>query len=103
VISKRIANALVPTTDHWLPNDIAVILVITGTIELFAWWLKQKNPLSIAKIAEIHDRIVASPTVHSGEDVWPNVRSSGRDRFSGQTRKKTVLRQPRKIRKSGKR
>lgn len=53
--------------DHWLPDDVAVILVISSTIELLAWWLRQKDPLPIEKIAEIHDRLVVSPTVNSKE------------------------------------
>jgi AcrR family transcriptional regulator len=99
LISKRIANALAPR-EHWLPNDIAVILVITGTIELFAWWLKQKDPLPIAKIAEIHDRIVASPTVNSGPaNPWRSPPSPRRARLPKKIRKETAQSPARKARK----
>lgn len=65
-ISQQVA-AEQSQPDHWLPADVAVIVVISSTIELLAWWLRQKDPLPIEKIAEIHDRLVVSPTVNSKE------------------------------------
>ncbi len=47
----------------WLPAEAAVVLVASSTIELLAWWLKQKQPLSAAHIAEIYERIVVGPVV----------------------------------------
>ncbi len=50
----------------WLPAEVGVILIVSGTIELLAWWLRQSDPLSIKRIAEIHDRIVVSPAIAAG-------------------------------------
>lgn len=47
--------------DSWLPADAGAILVVSGIVELLAWWLRQANPLPIERIAEILDRIVVSP------------------------------------------
>jgi len=65
-ISRQIA-AERSQPDHWLPSEVAVILVISATIELLSWWLRQRDPVSIEHIAKIHDRIVVSPTINSAE------------------------------------
>jgi AcrR family transcriptional regulator len=75
-MSRQIA-ATRSQPDHWLPNEVAVILVISATIELLAWWLRQKDPLTIEQIAKIHDRIVVSPTLNSDESgAWRRGRPS---------------------------
>lgn len=51
-------------TDEWLPAEVGVILVTSGTIELLAWWLKQKNPIPVEDLATIFDRVVVSPVVN---------------------------------------
>lgn len=45
----------------WPPPEIATLLVVSGTIELLAWWLRQSRPLPAAELAEIHYRIVILP------------------------------------------
>ena len=47
----------------WLPLEIGVILVISGTFELLAWWLSEKKPLPVERVARIYQRIVVSPVV----------------------------------------
>ncbi len=47
----------------WLSDEVGVLLIVSGTIELLAWWLRQSDPLSIERIAEIHDRIVVAPAI----------------------------------------
>ena len=49
--------------DVWPPADIATILVVSSTIELLSWWLRQSKPISIEKVAEIHEAIIVTPTV----------------------------------------
>jgi len=49
----------------WLPTDIGVILSTSGTIELLTWWLKQKKPISVEKLATIYERVVIAPVVNS--------------------------------------
>ena len=51
-------------SDSWLPPEVGVILVTSGTIELLAWWLKQKKPLPAADIAAILDRTIVSPIIN---------------------------------------
>lgn len=45
------------------PADIATILVVNSTIELLSWWLRQKTPLTIEQVAEIHERVIVTPTI----------------------------------------
>lgn len=55
--------------DAWPPADIATILVVSSTIELLSWWLRQRKPLSIEKVAEIHEAIIVTPTVGSVKEL----------------------------------
>ncbi len=47
----------------WPPADIVSILVVSSTIELLSWWLRQRKPLSIEQVAEIHERNIVNPLV----------------------------------------
>ncbi len=47
----------------WLPADLAVVFAVSSTIELLAWWLRQEDPLPIEQAAEIHDRLIVTPTM----------------------------------------
>jgi AcrR family transcriptional regulator len=47
----------------WLPADLAVVFAVSSTIELLAWWLRQENPLPIEQVAEIHDRLIVTPSM----------------------------------------
>lgn len=53
--------------DSWFPPDVAVTLVVSSTIELLSWWLRQSRPMSIRQIAEIHDRVIIAPAVRASE------------------------------------
>jgi len=53
--------------NDWLPAEVGVILVTSGTIELLAWWLKQKDPIPVEHLATIFDRTVISPIVNPKE------------------------------------
>ncbi|RLT95635.1 TetR/AcrR family transcriptional regulator [Ketobacter sp.] len=50
-------------SDETIPAELGVILVTSGTIELLAWWLKQKDPMPVDKIAAIFDSAVVSPII----------------------------------------
>lgn len=56
------------STSAWLPAEVGVILVTSGTIELLAWWLKQKKPIPVEQLAVIFDRTVISPIVSPQEN-----------------------------------
>jgi len=74
-LSRQVAASRSPP-GHWVPAEVGVLLVITGTIELLAWWLGQKKPLPLERIAEIHDRLVVAPTVNSAEaGAWRGARA----------------------------
>jgi len=51
--------------NNWFPPELAVTFNVTCTIELLAWWLRQKRPLSIQRVAEIHDRMIITPTMEA--------------------------------------
>jgi len=59
-IARQVAQES-PHTAKWLPAEVGIILVASGTIELLAWWLQQKRPLSVRKVATIYERAVLSP------------------------------------------
>ena len=47
----------------WLPAEVGVILVTSATVELLAWWLKQKDPIPVETLARIFDRTIIAPVV----------------------------------------
>lgn len=49
--------------DSWLPAELRIVYPTGGAIDVLAWWLQQKRPLSVERIAEILDRLVVSPTL----------------------------------------
>jgi AcrR family transcriptional regulator len=51
--------------DSFLPTDIAGILFVSSTLELLAWWLRQDRPLSVERVAAMHDRVITSPVIQS--------------------------------------
>jgi hypothetical protein len=53
----------------WPPPDIAGILVVSSTLELLAWWLRQKKPIAIEEVAEMHDRLIISPVISPNKPV----------------------------------
>lgn len=51
--------------NNWLPPELAVTFSVTCTIELLSWWLRQKRPVSIERVAEIQERIIINPAVEA--------------------------------------
>lgn len=45
----------------WLPEEAGMVIVVTSTVELIAWWLNQKRPLSVEKIASVYERAILAP------------------------------------------
>jgi hypothetical protein len=62
-ISRQVAATRVPT-NQWPPADLATILIVSSTIELLSWWLRQTSPLSIEEVAEIYWRVIITPTIN---------------------------------------
>jgi AcrR family transcriptional regulator len=66
-LSREIATTRA-RPDVWPPADIVNILVGSSTIELLSWWLRQRKPLSIEEVAEIHKRLIITPVVSIAEE-----------------------------------
>lgn len=49
--------------ESWLPADLRIVYPTGGAIDVLAWWLQQKRPLPVERIAEILDRLVVTPTL----------------------------------------
>lgn len=47
----------------WLPGDLSVVFGVAATIEILAWWLKQDEPPTVKRMAEILDRLVIRPSL----------------------------------------
>lgn len=56
-----------PANHDWLPAEVGVVLVASGTIELLAWWLRQPEPISVSHLATIFERVVVSPILGQGD------------------------------------
>lgn len=70
----RISRELALTRSRpgmWIPVEAGTLLVVSGTIELLAWWLRQDDPLPIKKVAEIHHRIVVQPPINTTKRSSP--------------------------------
>jgi hypothetical protein len=53
--------------DNWFPPELAVMLNVSSTIEVLTWWLRQKRPLPIDRMAEIHERVVIVPILDAAD------------------------------------
>jgi AcrR family transcriptional regulator len=45
-LSRPVAASRSPP-NHWIPNEVGVLLVISGTIELLSWWLREQQPIAV--------------------------------------------------------
>ena len=52
-----------PRGKDWVPLDIAIILVTSGIFEVLAWWLGQKDPLPVERVAQLCQELVVSPVI----------------------------------------
>jgi AcrR family transcriptional regulator len=44
-----------------LPIDLAVVVGVSGTMEILGWWLAHRNQFTVDKIADMLDRLVIAP------------------------------------------
>jgi len=58
----------------WPPADIATILVVSSTLELLSWWLRQRKPMSIEEVAAIHEHIIITPIAPSMKQAQDSAR-----------------------------
>ncbi len=60
--SQQVAEVQ-PNPDTWLPSDLSIVFYVTGTVEILAWWLKQKDPPSIDRMGEVIDSLIVGPSM----------------------------------------
>ncbi len=60
--AQRVA-ANQPNPQSWLPGDLNVVFSVAATVEILAWWLKQSDPPSVKRMAEILDQLVIKPSM----------------------------------------
>lgn len=52
-------------TEHLLPPDCGTLLLVSGALELITWWLRQEQPASLERVAEIFDTVVVAPVIQA--------------------------------------
>ena len=60
--AQQIAEAR-PNRGAWLPNDLSLVFSVTGTVEILAWWLRQKDPPAVDRMAEVMDVLIVTPSM----------------------------------------
>ena len=50
-----------------MPPGVLLLLIV------LAWWLRQEDPLPIEQVAEIHDRLIVTPSMSLPEQHSANV------------------------------
>jgi AcrR family transcriptional regulator len=60
--AQRLAENPPNQQQSWLPGNLRVVFSVGATVEILAWWLKQKDPPPVKRMAEILDRLVIIPS-----------------------------------------
>ncbi len=68
--AQQLAEAS-PNPGAWLPADLTVVFSVTGTVEILAWWLKQKDPPSVDQMGEVVDSLIVAPSMAGSERRRP--------------------------------
>jgi AcrR family transcriptional regulator len=87
----RLSRQIASTRAHlgvWPPADIISILIAGSTIDLLSWWLRQKKPLAVEEVAEIHEGIVVLPALKVRPMPPTGSSASGRDHDKARGKKK---------------
>src|SRR5262249_31367735 len=66
--------------DSEIPPALAVTLNVSYTLDGLPWWLRQKRPLPIERVARIHERLVILPILEAADGS--KRRASGQRRQS---------------------
>jgi len=59
-VSRETAAARTPP-EKWRTAELNVILVVTCTVELLAWWLSHSDPMTVEEIASTFYQTIVSP------------------------------------------
>jgi AcrR family transcriptional regulator len=60
--SRKVASTRTDDS-HWLPPEIGIMLVTSGTFELLSGWLMQDKPMPVEQVATIYEKVVVSPVI----------------------------------------
>lgn len=64
----REVAALRGPTGGWMQPEVGVVLIVSGTLELLTWWLRQEEPPPLENMARILDKVLVSPVIAAGID-----------------------------------
>jgi hypothetical protein len=48
-----------------LPTDLAVVVGVSGLIEVLAWWLEHRNERTVEEMADILESLVVGPILRT--------------------------------------
>ena len=48
-----------------LPTELGMTLIVSGTLELLAWWLRQPTLVAISEMAAVHESVVVTPVIEA--------------------------------------
>lgn len=78
--AQRLA-AGAPQVNSDIPSDLKVVVPIAGVLEILAWWLKQPDPPTVKRMAELVDELIIAPSA-SRDKPAAKTRAGERDRRS---------------------
>ena len=59
------------SADEKIPMDCGIVLIVSGTLGLIDWWLRNRQPLPVERVAEIYDLAVVSPIMRANRFKVP--------------------------------
>jgi AcrR family transcriptional regulator len=59
----RLLAASQPQFESWLPSDLRVAFSVAASLEILAWWLEEREPMTVDQIATVLDRLVVTPSL----------------------------------------
>jgi hypothetical protein len=62
-LAEELATARRVGPERWPPVDVAIIIMVTSTIEPVSRWLLQQRPPSTEQMADIHEHPILTPAV----------------------------------------
>lgn len=68
---RRAKEAAIPLTPAGgkIPAEMGVMLIVSGTLEMLAYWLRQPKPMPIKQISELYDLVVISPILQANTQL----------------------------------
>jgi AcrR family transcriptional regulator len=61
-IASRVAAERMETGAR-IPAELGAVHAASAIVEILAWWLRQPKPMTVARLAEVMDRLVIGPLV----------------------------------------